>query len=106
MLYIVNKARQNRILPSVTSKTCRASFPVRAERGEFPRKNHSRLYYPPRKEGKTAAERAGFSLNKANKKASANRVLQLVCYVRSLFCLKKPATSYSPGPFPAKYIRR
>ena len=67
-LHIMNKARQNRILPSVTSKTCRASFPVRAERGEFPRKNHSCLYYPPRKEGKPQRSGLGFPLTRQTKK--------------------------------------
>ena len=31
-----NKARQNRILPSVTSKTCRASFPNECDFFTFP----------------------------------------------------------------------
>ena len=50
----LNKARQNRILPSVTYKTCRASFPARAERVEFSRLSIIRLKaYSARKEGRT-----------------------------------------------------
>ena len=51
---IINKARQNRILPSVTYKIRCADFPVRAERVEFSRKSQVCLnIYLARKEGKT-----------------------------------------------------
>ena len=46
-MYENNKARQNRILPSVTAKTCCASFPARAERGEVLRQTPKHNILPP-----------------------------------------------------------
>ena len=62
MLYIVNKVRQNRILPSVTYKMRCAHFPAGRKGVKFCGKRKSKLfYYSPQNEGKTAVEHAGFS---------------------------------------------
>ena len=62
MLCLVNKARQNHAFASVTYKMRRAHFPVRADWGEVLRQ---KFCMPscnlPQNEGKTTAERAGFS---------------------------------------------
>ena len=57
MLYIVNKAKQNRVFASVTYKMRRAHFPVRAEKVEFSRKRIVCLNINlARKEGRTDSQ--------------------------------------------------
>ena len=73
MLYIVNKARQNRAFASVTSKIRRADFPVRADWGEVLRQKFFVCYLATcrKTRGKPQRSGLGFPLKDVSAKCFA-----------------------------------
>ena len=88
-----DKARQNRTFAkrNLEQGDCLARSAAQAERGGFPRKRRAVLSRnSPRKKGKTAAERVGFS-PQASEKRKGRRGLCRTCPFPFCFSLKSSA---------------